>query len=180
MNVMKWRFMNARVKENYSLDGLLNDSGNMFFNEAVGNLFTPDFGNPFSASIREEEDRYRIELAVPGMTRKDITIQLDGNVMQVSVQKREKRGLGDSMGLTTKHFSRYFTLPAAADPNSLTAKCRDGLLVIRIGKIKSGSNKRIIKVSGDETNSYNPTTITSFWNRIIKTIRQKRMTVKSN
>lgn len=124
------------------------------------NILFQDFFSSHS-HIREEQEAYRLELAVPGMTRHDISIRLDGVLMQIQAAKRES-GSSALMQFQGRHFRRSFTLPEDADINNIKAKCRNGLLTINIGKIKAPRNYRVIKVGGESSAN----TVSSWWSRL--------------
>ncbi len=164
--------MNTLKKENHTVGKLFRDSTDTSFGRTIDDILSLDFFNSFDASIREEHDSYRLEIAVPGMTRKDITIHIDGSVMWVSAQKQEKNNSLMAMEFNSRHFQRSFALPAEADTNNIKAKCRNGLLTIRIGKIKAKKMHRVIRIGGEETNTTISDKITSRWSRLMEKANQ--------
>jgi HSP20 family protein len=128
--------MNALMKGNQTLEKLFKDSQDALFGRTIDDILGHDFLNSFDANISEEQNLYRLEIAVPGMSRNDVDIRLDGRIMWVSAQSQKKKTSWNSMEFNSKHFQRSFVLPADADPNDIEAKCRNGLLTISIGKIK--------------------------------------------
>jgi HSP20 family protein len=165
--------MNALIKGNHGLKRILGDSDDTFFGRTIEDLLAHDFFNSPGANIREEKDSYRLEIAVPGMTRKDITIHIDDSVLQVSARKRENRNSWNTMEFNTTHYQRSFALPAAADASDIKAKCRNGILTIHIGKIRPKGAPRVIKVQGGETDAAIPGVMALWWNRLKETIRHR-------
>jgi HSP20 family protein len=93
-----------------------------------------------SANVDETEKDYTIELAIPGMKKEDLNVELRRNVLTISSEKRnEKEEKDDVKNYVRKEFSyqsfkRSFTLPDSADENSVKASYHDGILHIEVGK----------------------------------------------
>ena len=132
------------------------------------NVLFSDFFSSSRRDIREDQEAYRLEMAVPGMTRHDISIRLEGTLMQIQATKQES-GSSALMQFRGRQFHRSFTLPGDADINSIKAKCRNGLLTIKIGKIKTPRNYRVIKVGGDESEANR---VSSWWSRLTGRAKQ--------
>jgi HSP20 family protein len=88
---------------------------------------------------------------LPGMTAKDIDIQISGSVLTVSGQREEER---EEKGKTFHRverrygsFSRSVTLPSAVEESEVAAECRDGVLTIKLPKTEE-SKAHKIKVKG--------------------------------
>jgi HSP20 family protein len=169
--------MNGLMKQNHTLRKVFTDSRDKFFGRTIDDILGDNFFNSFDTNIREEENSYRLEIAVPGMKRKDITIHLADTIMWVSAQKEEKNTSWNSMEFNSRRFQRSFALPADADINNTKAKCRNGLLTIHIGKLKVKGTHRVIKVNG-ESSDQTPGNLTSWWNRLMDKTRQ--LFVKKN
>lgn len=163
--------MNGLMKQNHTLRNVFTDSRDKFFGRTIDDILGDNFFNSFHSNIREEENAYRLEIAVPGMRRRDITIHLEDTIMWVSAQKEEKNTSWNSMEFNSKRFQRSFALPADADINNIRAKCRNGLLTIRIGKLKAKRTHRVIKVDGEISNQA-PGNLTLWWNRLMCRTRQ--------
>ena len=99
--------------------------------------------NLFSATyLLEDDDEYRLEIAVPGMARDNVKVDLQGNQLKVEGRRKSQP---DRWA-----FSRSFTLPDNTDVNKIKAKCEHGLLVITV-PMTSASKGRLIPVSGKDT-----------------------------
>lgn len=120
------------------------------FQGLIDNLFSPEFDvmNRSGATapglrlpklnIKEDENSYSLELAVPGMLKEDFKIELDQDVLSVSSEKKEKSDV-DVKNYTRKEFSyhsfeRKFTLPEDADGEKVAASYVNGVLSIEILK----------------------------------------------
>ncbi len=100
-----------------------------------------------AVDIIEEKDRFVLRADVPGVAPGDIDISMDGGVLTVSGERhgdeaaegRDVRRAERSSG----RFYRRFTLPDAADTDSITAKSRDGILEVAIPKQPEVQARRI-------------------------------------
>ena len=131
------------------------------FPEWLEDLFPEEFSNftqkrvakvPL-VNVFETDDAYRIELAVPGMKKEDITINLDKDVLTISAEN-EIAEYNEKERLTKEeysylNFSRAFTLPKTADKEKISAKSEDGILKISIMKkeIEKVKSSRVIEIS---------------------------------
>lgn len=87
-----------------------------------------------AANIDETEGEYYITVAIPGFERKDISIQVDQNVLLISAQKenRSPDHVRDHCEFDYSHWVRAFTLPEDADVIMMSAFYKNGELLIRI------------------------------------------------
>ncbi len=91
-----------------------------------------------AVNIKEDNEGYQIELAVPGFDKKDFEINLDRHVLTVSSSKETKSENVDN-AYTRKEFSyssfkRSFNLPESADESKVSAEYDNGILTVQIPK----------------------------------------------
>lgn len=91
-----------------------------------------------SANITESEKEYLIELAAPGLTKKDFKVETDNGVLTISAEKKEEKKEGNG-GYTRREyyynsFSRSFTLPENSKSDKIDAKYEDGILKLVVPK----------------------------------------------
>lgn len=105
-----------------------------------------------SANIDESEKEYIIELAVPGLKKEDLNVELKQNVLTISSeQKEEKEEKDEQKNFLRKEFSyrsfkRSFQLPESADSSKLDAIYDNGILRIEVGKKLNEANKQIKRI----------------------------------
>jgi HSP20 family protein len=94
-----------------------------------------------AVNIAETEKRFHIELAAPGLKKDDFKINLDKNVLSISVEKKTENNqeAKESKNFTRREYSytsfvRSFTLPDTVDPNNIEAEYSDGVLKIGVAK----------------------------------------------
>lgn len=104
-----------------------------------------------SVNIRETKDNFEVEMAAPGMEKKDFQIELDGNRLTISSEKEyseEDKEEGYSRReFSYRSFQRSMMLPKdVVDEDKIQASYKNGLLHITIPKrenAKQRSAKRI-------------------------------------
>jgi HSP20 family protein len=95
-------------------------------------------GSVPAVNIAEDDNRFAIEFAVPGLTKSDFSINLENDVLTVKSEK-ENSSEANNGNYTRKEFNysvfqRSFTLPDAADGEKIKAEYKDGILSIEIPK----------------------------------------------
>lgn len=106
--------------------------------------------------VQATKESYELEMELPGLTEKDVTIDLkDREITIASVDdaKEEKKEAKEEVKATylvkervASHFSRSFTLPDDIDSEGVNAKFQNGLLTITIPR-KAESKARRIAIS---------------------------------
>jgi HSP20 family protein len=102
-------------------------------------FFAPAVVNKVPAvNIAEAEAGFEIELAVPGLKKEDIKINLDKNLLTVSAEVK-KEETAQAKNYTKKefgysNFSRSFTLPETVDQNNIEAEYTNGVLKLTVAK----------------------------------------------
>jgi HSP20 family protein len=105
-----------------------------FRNNSVTNTTIP------SVNILESNDGFMVEMAAPGMTKKDFHIELDNEVLTISSSKDSKKEIKEGERYTRREFSyqsftRTFQLSkSVVDDSKIKAKYEDGILRVLIPK----------------------------------------------
>lgn len=90
-----------------------------------------------SANICETDQAYRIEVAAPGLSKKDFKIETDHGMLTVSAEKEEKEEEKNGYVRTEysfSSFSRSFMLPENSRVEGIEAKYEDGILTLTLPK----------------------------------------------
>jgi len=114
------------------------------FNDVFDSIFNDTFFSDRmvtrvpAANISETADHYHIELAAPGLKKEDFKLNLESNILSISVEQRmedkqEERNYA-KREYSYNSFVRSFTLPESADENGIQASYNDGILAIDIPK----------------------------------------------
>ena len=95
----------------------------------------------------ETDDEFRLHLDVPGMSKEDITINLQNNTLTVSGERRSTRkNEGDDYVRVERsfgNFHRTFTLPNSVDAEGIEARYDNGVLTITVPKTEKAARRRI-------------------------------------
>lgn len=102
-----------------------------------------------AANIRQTEDEYIIELAVPGLEREDFDIQLGKNDITITVEKKESKE-EEKEKSSYKEFSYYsfkrnFKLPKGINVENVKATYDKGILEVKLEKLKEELKKEEYK-----------------------------------
>lgn len=133
---------------------------NDWFNHFLGRDFfvEPDqyFENKKSqpkVNIKETEDAYQIDLAAPGYTKEEFNVEIDNNVLTISVERNEET---KDENIKYSHneynygsFNRSFTLPKGkVQEAKVEAQYTNGILNISIPKTEEAKPKpkRILEI----------------------------------
>lgn len=121
-----------------------------------GNLNYSDTNTTIPAvNIKETADNYEVEVAAPGMTKKDFKVELNGNSLTISSQKSNEQEQNEGERYFRKEFSyqsfqRTFTLQKdVVDSDKIQAKYENGMLHLLIPKKEEAKQKppRLIQIS---------------------------------
>ena len=101
-----------------------------------------------AVNIKETSDNYEVEVASPGMTKKDFKVQLEGNILTISSEKTSEKEGKDEVRYTSREFSyqsfsRTFNLQKeVVDADRIQAKYEDGVLRLLIPKKENAKQKQ--------------------------------------
>jgi HSP20 family protein len=127
----------------------------------LSNLFDDDFfpvltnrtSSMPAVNIKENEKNFTLELAVPGMDKKDLKIDINEDVLTISSESKSENEENQD-GYKRKEFSfssfcRSFYLPENVNREKIGASYKDGILSVEIPKVEEEKNKitRQIKIS---------------------------------
>lgn len=113
------------------------------------------FSTP-AVNIYENLANFAIELAVPGLKKENIAIEIEKDVLKVSSQvssEETKTNEEDGINFTRKEFNyssfeRSFTMPETVDINAIKANYEDGVLKIELPKKEEAKEiKRMVEIS---------------------------------
>lgn len=100
-----------------------------------------------AVDITETDDAYCVRAELAGVSKDDVTVELESGVLQIRGEKksrREEKGeKGRRLECTYGTFSRGFSLPQDADADQINAEFKDGVLTITIAKRPESKPKQI-------------------------------------
>ena len=92
-----------------------------------------------AVNIKEDDDDFVVEVAVPGLNKKDFKIELENDVLTISSEKEENKDVEDDnykrREFRYSSFKRTFSLPEnKIDGDKVDANYSDGVLAITLPK----------------------------------------------
>jgi HSP20 family protein len=146
----------VKFKNGSSFDSLFPANSRMdfpnFFNDVFDNLLKEEKVSWMPAvNIMERENDFKIDLAVPGLDKKDFNIELENDMLVVSGERKEEK-IEEKDKVTKREFhygsfKRSFTLPEIADVEKINASYNNGVLSVSIAKkeeAKQNAKRQII------------------------------------
>ena len=145
------------VKRNGRRSEIVPSIWNNFFNNDLFNWESnfADSGTSVPAvNIKEKPDSFVVEMAAPGMEKKDFKIEIDGSALTISSERQNESEEKDGENYNRKEFSyqsfyRTFHLPKeVVNADKIEAKYENGLLRLEIPKREEAKQKpvRLINV----------------------------------
>ena len=137
--------------------GSLQRQLNRLFDDTIIPENWGDFGN-FSkvpaAELTETDDALNLKLEVPGMSAKDLDIQVMADRVSITGE-RKSESLSEEDGRTRSEFhygkfSRVIPLPVRIQNTNVNAEYKDGILNLTLPKSEEEKNK-VVKVNLDDT-----------------------------
>src|SRR5450759_3925541 len=131
-----------RSFRNFYMPGIFNDD----FFPVLSNRTT----SMPAVNIREDEKNYVLDLAIPGIDKKDLNIEMNEDVLTISSEiKNESEETSD--GYTRKQFSyatfcRSFYIPENVNREKIDANYKDGILSVSLPKQEEEKNKLSKKI----------------------------------
>ncbi|MBK8608548.1 MAG: Hsp20/alpha crystallin family protein [Chitinophagaceae bacterium] len=129
---------------NKTFDGLMNE----LFNDlpvSFGKTIREDVLHFPPANIVEKADAYQIEMAVPGLEKKDFEVKLDGKVLTISAEKKTETAAENEKMIRKefgyKSFKRSFTLDEKIDAAKIAARYENGILKLELPKKEEVKNE---------------------------------------
>ena len=131
------------------------------FSPLLSNLFDDDFFPAFTTktnsmpavNIKEDEKNFTLELAVPGIDKKDLKIDISEDVLTISSETKEEKEESQE-GYKRKEFSytsfcRSFYIPENVNRDKIGASYKDGILSVELPKLEEEKSKlsRQVKIS---------------------------------
>ena len=100
-----------------------------------------------SMDVAETDGAVEVRMDIPGVEAKDIDIQVNGNVLTVSGERKEER---EEKGKTYHRverrvgtFSRSITLPCPVKEDAVDAQYKHGILTVKLPKTEEAKARKI-------------------------------------
>lgn len=127
--------MLARINRNYVpayWDDFFNDK---FFNQVKTTTST---GSNAAVNVSEDENGYTIEVAAPGIDKKDFNLEIENDLLTISAEKGASQEENKQNFLRREFnfetFKRSFQLPETVDQEQIKAAHEAGILTLTLPK----------------------------------------------
>ncbi len=100
-------------------------------------------------NIRNMDDYYELEVAAPGMSKEDIHVELDNDMLVISAEKKEEvnNDKYTKREFNYHTFTRSFTLPERlVEGDKIDARYENGILYVTIPKTEEAKVKPVRKI----------------------------------
>jgi HSP20 family protein len=117
-----------------------------FFNDLQGEEVSNRSWVP-PVDIQETAEGYKLQAELPGLTREDINITLENNVLRLSGERKFEKDVKKEsyhrVERTYGAFSRAFALPQQVNPEGVQAAFENGVLTILVPKAEQAKPRKI-------------------------------------
>lgn len=126
-----------------------------FFKDlAPGFYVRPLHGDPLPTpaqikiDVKETDKAYSVQAEVPGVSKEDIHVSIDGNVVTLRAEVKQQDSQGsDEKSLRTERYygavARSFQLPMDIDSSQAKAKYENGVLQLTLPKKVANGSQRL-------------------------------------
>ena len=122
-----------RMFDNFFRGGIQDDGAISFLTPAV--------------DISEGENEYTVRAELPGVSKEDVRITMQDNILTIRGEKKEEKEAKESNYHRTERsygsFQRSFTLPTHVKSDKIEASHKDGVLTITLPKVEEAKPKQI-------------------------------------
>jgi len=156
MTLTRWQRPEMNIWSPFRHLSLLRDEIDRLFDSPLNALTSnsQQFLNGWLPTIDVYEDRDHLVLKaeLPGMKKEDINIQLQGDVLTLSGERKEEEVFDKAETYRAERFlgkfQRSLTLPVSVDASKVQASYKDGILAVTLPKAEEAKPKQIeVKVS---------------------------------
>jgi HSP20 family protein len=100
-----------------------------------------------SVDLAQTDDEYIVTADLPGMSKKDIDLTVENNILTLSgersFERKEDGPRFDRIERAYGKFSRTFHLPTNVDVNAVKATFEEGVLTVTIPKAEEAKSRQI-------------------------------------
>lgn len=105
-----------------------------------------------STNILEKNESFELHLALPGVKKEDIQIDLEKNILNIQSKKKANEQPENGIKYNRREFvygtfCRTFTLPDTIDKEKIKADMTDGILKVVLPKKQEAKVTKEIKIS---------------------------------
>ncbi len=121
------------------------------YRDPLKDMLDTFFDRPSLSTTRESstkvvtgDNEYSIYLAVPGLTKDDLSISVKDGLLSISYKKEESNEVNYSF---VSSFKKTYSIPEDVNEKEITGKVENGVLEILLPKSKKKSLERFISLN---------------------------------
>ena len=123
-----------------------------FFNDPLASLWDgKGFTMVPATNILESDKEFIVEMAAPGMTKKDFHVGIENGLLEIKVEKeleeKEEKFNFTRSEYNFNAFYRAFNLPETVATDKIKAEYQEGILKVHIPKVPTATQKLIKEIS---------------------------------
>jgi len=117
-----------------------------FFNSHIrgDNLLNDNYLNHSTIEVLDKE--YLITLAIPGFTREQIKLELNGNILTISAENKEQSDENNTKKNINSKFKQVISLNNDIERDSIKSSLKDGILTISIPRSQQKGEPQTINI----------------------------------
>jgi len=150
MSLVRWNPARDLTAWPSDLFGMQREMNRMF-----NNLFrSSDEGEDYALAawtpavdIAEHDDEFTVKVELPGVSKDDVKITVDSNMLTVRGEKKQEKETKKEnyhrVERSYGSFQRSFTLPTAIINDKIDAAFKDGILTVHVPKAEEAKPKQI-------------------------------------
>lgn len=132
MSLLVRRNGNGLIKPFRSIVSDLFDNDSFLEGEFLNRVAVP------AVNVKETDDNFEIEVAAPGMKKKDFKVDVENGILNIYAETEEKTEEKDvnytRREFLSSSFNRSFTLPESVNDEDIIAKYDEGILKVILTK----------------------------------------------
>ena len=131
MTLIRWASRPSIIND---IDYIFNNIRSDYFSKIQNKVWTPNF------EVLDIDDLYILRADLPGLTKKDINIEVSDNIVTISGERNDINNNESEYRYSEFNygtFSKSFTLPDDAIAEKIEAKMKDGVLTLSVSRMKA-------------------------------------------
>ena len=130
----------------------VNEANDYLVDRPLTGMLTNSLLSSYNSNFRETPDGYKLEVAVPGMSKKDLKLEVNNYILTIRGHKQQKNKWGwfnKAVEFRSTELYKTYVMPEDADTDDIQTKCKDGILKVSIPKITKKNKRKLIPVTID-------------------------------
>ena len=139
--------MNALVSRSGLFDDFFKDFAPAFYVRPLHGDALPE-PSQIKIDVKEDDAAYTVHAEVPGVSKEDINVSIDGNVvsLRAEVRQHDQKKDGEKLLRSERYYgavARSFQLPVEVDAAQARARYDNGVLVLTLPKKQGNKTQRL-------------------------------------